>query len=109
MDDQYPNRLYVLRQEMNSQRNADGDWILSEPAWEEISVCREEVNGKGYKTKTVDGKLFEFSSVVYMPAGILEIHPGTHIRIMSSEYDVIRKDAEVINFESGQFNCKAWL
>ena len=65
--EQYPHFLY-RKIPGAITRDADGNYTDgNSEAWEFVSKCREETNGKGTQVNTSDGRTLVYSSLVQLP------------------------------------------
>jgi hypothetical protein len=122
---QYPQYLYVLRNEEATQ-NPKGSWETSPSIWELHGVCREETNGKGHTVRTSGGETLVFASLIQMPAGTRRINEGTEIvvsrnellpeSLMSDDFvghakikGLIIIAGKCMKFDSGRLHCRLWI
>lgn len=108
MFDLYPNILTVVASG-DAAADASGDYTGGEFRETEYAMCRAVRNGSGQMVRLSGGTEYRFSYVVYMPAGIAPLKPGTPVRVYAREENDLLARGRVADFVSGPLGCKLWL
>lgn len=105
----YPHLLQILQMFIiyAATQDSAGNFAAAQPgAWVEVGECREEPNGKGSKVMLPDGSLYQFSSLVYLPAGPYTLQPGQKIRVMDGS--IQRFEGTVARLSNDRKNSRLW-
>jgi len=102
----YPHELHQLVQ-VESTQDENGLFVAVTGAWQPVTHCRGEMDGKGQEVAGIDGVKVKYSANVFLPIACPNILPGTTVKVLFG--DVARIQGEVIQFERNQTYCKIWL
>ena len=105
---QYPYKLEVLTKAESVYDESTGEYSSSHPQWIEMSDCRDEGNGGGQKIVTIDGEVYVFGAVIYVPKTCTPVILGAEIRVTDND-GVLRLKGKNKLFKKGQLNAKLWV
>ena len=105
---QYPHYLYAV-ESTETVRDNKGNYVKPTTSEREISICREETNGKG-RTIAMGGEFIVLSSIIYLPLNCEPIKEGTMVNIYDIvDVPVLRISGKVLKFDRGQLNNRLWI
>lgn len=101
---QYPHTVVISA--TSSIKNASGNWV-STPGTAVEKSCRFEPNSGTGKVATADGKMIDYSGIIYMPLPVNALAPGTPVDVLSGATVLLH--STVKRFNAGQLNARIWL
>lgn len=101
----FPHNLYILAPEGGTV-DSNGDIIPGEDQWINVTECREEKKSGSLK-RINDGTVFEFSSMIFTPAGFNGVKEGDTFEVRQGSE--VRAAGKVILFDKGTNHSRIWV
>lgn len=105
---QYPYILRVLRKSDATHDPDTGEWSTGDGMFRFHAKCRDEKSSSGDRVITVDGEVYNYNWIVYMPKGTHNIPIGATVRVVDVKEN-IRLEAKALRFSKDQLHCRLWL
>ncbi|MFA5651091.1 MAG: hypothetical protein WC914_08105 [Proteiniphilum sp.] len=123
---QYPQGLFK-KTITPSQQLPNGSWTEETEAWQAVSACREETNGRGTMINTADGRAIAFSSLIQAPKGTPRVDEGTEViistdaqldvtKLLNADFVTTAKQQGIIvaqgtclKCDSGRLHTRIWI
>lgn len=102
----YPHELYICDGQ-TAFLGTSGDWSASEGSYTLVGECREEPNGSGRTVTLNDGTLRQFSSMIYLPVGIIGVDVGAKLYV-NSEDGSLRFIGKVLRVSYDRKHSRIW-
>lgn len=104
---QYPYELLVYEEDEATYNEQYGKWSNESGNWESYGACRDEKSSSGSHVITVDGEVYDYSWIIFLPKGAEEVLKGSRVKVMDG--NETRLKGRVIRFSSDQLHCRIWL
>lgn len=106
--ERYPHILFISRAS-EATKDDEGNFIVSDPEWEQVSECRDEPNGAGRTVVLTDGKAYQYSSMVYLPSiADPETLTGSQVKI-EDEAGAVRIRGTIMRAVNDRKNARLWV
>jgi len=102
----YPHQLYISEGQA-AILGTNGNWTAAAGSFALLCPCREEPGGGGGTVTLNDGTLRQFSSMIYLPAGITDVDVGNKIYV-NGEDGTLRFTGEVLRVSFDQKHTTIW-
>lgn len=103
----YPYDLEVYVMESSTYDEKTGTYTTTQEGWEFYSNCRDQPQSSN-NTLTVDGEVFQYSSLVFAPLNDTILEPGTKVRVIESD-GTERATGKVLRMSKDFFHNRIWL
>jgi len=103
----YPHTLNLLITS-DSVQDENGNWVPSDTSWQVVGECREEPNSSSRTIILADGKAFQYSSMIYLPAGTYDL--GTESKVsITDENGNVRLTGNIARISFDRKNARIWV